>query len=137
MNHYVITRVVDDHRPGRLVDLEILTDFKIMVDRVGKHNRQNLRCLNLTQQHRRLPPPSAWRQTASAFRLPQGKNKCLEYKEQALPASGSERPRPSVRRLGVVSYATVVTGYNRLTGHFLLKSRPQDYGRLRNRQQLC
>ena len=41
-------------------------------------------------------------------------------------------------RLGVVvTYATVVTGYNRLTGHFLLKSRPQDYGRLRNRQQLC
>ena len=32
-------RVVDDHRPGRLVDLEILTDFKIMVDRVEKHNR--------------------------------------------------------------------------------------------------
>ena len=36
-------RVVDDHRPGRLVDLEIQTDFKIMVDRVEKHNRQNLR----------------------------------------------------------------------------------------------
>ena len=30
-----------------------------------------------------------------------------------------------------------MTGYNRLTGHFLLKSRPRDYGRLRNRQQLC
>ena len=42
-------RVVDDHRPGRLVDLEILTDLKIMVDRVENHNRQGkgvcfLRC---------------------------------------------------------------------------------------------
>ena len=32
-------RVVDDHRPGRLVDLENLAEFKIMVDRVGNDNR--------------------------------------------------------------------------------------------------
>ena len=49
---------------------------------------------------------------------------------------GASGRGPSVRRLGALSYATVVTDYNRLTGHFLLKSRPQDYGRLRNRQQL-
>ena len=29
-----------------------------------------------------------------------------------------------------------MTGYNRLTGHFLLKTRPQDCGRLCNRRQL-
>ena len=29
-----------------------------------------------------------------------------------------------------------ITGYNRLTGQFPPKTRPQDYGRLRNRRQL-
>ena len=33
-------RVVDDHRPGRLLDLEILTDFKIMVDQLQNCGRQ-------------------------------------------------------------------------------------------------
>ena len=32
-------RLVNDHRPGRLVDLEILADFKIMVDRVENRDR--------------------------------------------------------------------------------------------------
>ena len=32
--------------------------------------------------------------------------------------------------------ANSLTGYSRLTGHFLPKTRPQDHGRLRNNQQL-
>ena len=30
MHHPVVSRLVNDHRPGRLVDLEILADLKIM-----------------------------------------------------------------------------------------------------------
>ena len=40
MNPGIDPRVVDDHRLGRLLDLDILADFQIMVDRVQNHNRQ-------------------------------------------------------------------------------------------------
>ena len=39
INDWVEPRLVNGHRPGRLVDLDILADFKIMVDRVENHDR--------------------------------------------------------------------------------------------------
>ena len=39
VNSVIYFRLVNDHRLGRLVDLEILSEFKIMVDRLQNRNQ--------------------------------------------------------------------------------------------------